>query len=94
MELITKVVNPLNNFWVQDYNEKAKKLFIDLGFKEVQVGGFKPTFHLQFKGSSNFGFWSGEERTKILDALEEINPEYAMKELNWDGEIYMQNPYD
>ena len=92
MELVTKVLKPLKNFWVEDYNEKAKKFFLDLGFEEVKYDGFEPTFKLEFAGSGISRFWNDEEFNKIMGALESLDSE--RDDFEWDSEIYEMNPYD
>lgn len=92
MKLVTKVLDPLNHFWVEKYNEKAKEFFLNLGFEEVQYSGLKPTFNLEFKGSGIFGFWSDEEKEKIFGALQNLSTENPNHDLDWDGEVYQMNP--
>ena len=93
MELVTKVIDPLKHFWVEKYNDEAKQFFLDLGFKEKQYGGFKPTFNLEFPGSGVFGFWSKEERIKIFGAVGMLRKK-DKKLFEWDGYFYEQNPFE
>ena len=50
MKLVTKVLDPLNNFWVEDYNEKAKEFYLRHGFEPSPVDSM--TLMLSLKGMS------------------------------------------
>ena len=93
MKLVTKVLDPLNNFWVENYNDKAKEFFLNLGFKEVKYAGFKPSFKLEFTGSGAFGFWSDKEKEHIFGGLQFLSDE-DIDIVEWDGGILEMNPYD
>ena len=90
MKLVSKVINPVTHFWVEDYNKEEKEFFISLGFKEVESNipknfGGKPT--LQFKGSGIFGGMSKDELTDIGSAM--------LDKFNYkDLKVYEMNPYD
>jgi hypothetical protein len=90
MKLVSKVINPVTHFWVEDYNELEKEFFISLGFKEVQSNmpksfGGKPT--LQFKGSGMFGGMSKDEYSDIVWAMLD---KFKGEELK----VHEMNPYD
>ena len=91
MKLVAKRVNPFNSFWVEDYNEKAKEFFLNLGFVEKQISGFKPTFILTFEGSKIFGIWDEKQIKTIMDSLNELNPEYV--QLHYKLEVLLNMCY-
>lgn len=93
MKLVTKIINPLNNFWVEDYNEKAKEFFLNLGFKETKYGGFVPSSNLEYTGSAMFGLWSDEEKEKIFGALKSLNDD-VKDAYEWNSNISQMNPND
>lgn len=70
-------------FWVENYNEKEKEVFLKLGFEE-KLSKIPQAFRgkndrggdtLQFKGSGFFGMFSEEEYNKIVETIfKEILP--------------------
>ena len=91
MKVITKVLEPLNHFWVEDYNEAVYGELLDVGFVEVKYGGFKPRFCMELKGSGTFGFWNKEEKETAFTILEKLKVNNWSE---WDGFVTEQNPYD
>ena len=56
-------------FWLENYNEEQREFFINLGFTERIVKGFKGEIvlrSLSFIGSNYFGMWSDEEVKTIF----------------------------
>jgi len=72
MRLVSKVIEPIRHFWVEDYSSLDKASFEGIGFKEVaargpvEFGG-KPT--LEFSGSDMFGSMSDDEFTDIANSM-------------------------
>jgi len=92
MKFVSKIINPINNFWVEDYTEEQKEFFLGIGFTETvhkvpeSFGGdFK---YLTFQGSKAFGFWTQEEMNKIAQAIYDQFPEIDQIE------VFEMNPYD
>ena len=88
MKLVTKIIEPLNNFWVEDYNENEKEFFLGLGFKE-EISNIAPEFgggnYLNYVGSKMFGMWTDEEIDKIVIAL---NTAVENGKIEWNGSVY------
>lgn len=91
MKFVSKVINPINNFWVEDYTEEEKEFFLSIGFKETvqkipeSFGGDNKW--LSYQGSELFGSWNQEEMNKIVQEIFKQFPELE------DIEVHEMNPY-
>jgi len=66
-----KKASKTKSFGVEDYSSKQKDFFINIGFKETIIKGFKgEVIHktLSYRGTGSFGFWSKEEVLNITKA--------------------------
>lgn len=92
MKFVSKIINPVTSFWVEDYTEEQKEFFLGLGFEET-IHKVPESFggdwkYLTFKGSGNFGSWNQEEMNKIAFAIYDQFPEIDQIE------VFEMNPYD
>jgi hypothetical protein len=97
MKLVSK--NPdysKPSFWVENYTEAEKQLFLGLGFTE-KLSNVPIAFRgkngdvngdtLEFKGSSMFGMFSSEEYDRFFDAITKFTRRKTIT-------INAMNPYD
>lgn len=70
MRLLSKLVNPLEWFCVEEYSEEEKEFFLSLGFKErIFKIGLQESKALEYKGVGPFNSWTKEEKLKIFNAV-------------------------
>jgi len=97
MKLFSK--NPKSKtptFWVENYNEKEREVFLSLGFKE-RISNVPMAFRepdgrggdtLYFRGSGNFGMFSEDEYNKFISTiLTEITPKRKTVTIHQDYEF-------
>lgn len=71
MRILTKSINPVTFFWIEDYSEEEKEFFLQLGFVEKKFKMFMPPDlkALIFKGSGPYDSWTKKELYNILDQV-------------------------
>lgn len=72
MICVSKTPDTGKNYWIEEYTEEEKDIFLELGFTEKVHTEIEKRFgindYLFFKGSSKHGFWD-ELETEMIDNL-------------------------
>jgi len=72
MECVSKNPASGKNYWIENYTDKQKEAFLEIGFELKEHTEIEKRFgisdYLFFKGTGEYGFWN-EVETAMIDGV-------------------------